>query len=298
MKHSKIALTGLMLAVTCGVQAGTLIESIDENGLKGRISIEQNHARIDGKELVGYLLVQMNTGQVFAVNHQERVVLDLNTPPPVYPLAEGQTPEPPPPLPKVTMTLVGKGATVAGYATQHYRVRANGEHCFDELLAKKPLENQAIKKFIATVAAATNPQHPVVLGAPVTKIPACDAAEEMVDDRYAELGIPMRTLNIANNVTHEITTIKPQRFNAGTFNFPANYPQLTRQEMYAEIISTIPSHQSSEIGMEELDEMQTMIQKQIEEMKQRRQAHPSHDELRLRENERKEEEEEDNKSVK
>lgn len=285
MTNSKASLAGLLLLITTGnTQAGTLIESIDENGLKGRISIEQPRARIDGKELGGYLLVKMDTGQVFAINHQERVVLDLNTPPPAYPLAEGQVPEPLPPLPKVTMTLVGKGPKVAGYATLHYRIHANGKHCFDELLAKKPLQNAAIKQFIETVAAATNPQQPVVLGAPVEKVPACEAAEEMVDDRYAELGIPMRTLNIANNVTHEITAIKQHIFSAGTFNFPPNYPQLSRQEMYNETIRTIPSHQSSEIGMEQLGEMQKMIQKQIEEMKQRRQAHPTHDALRLKEN--------------
>ncbi len=124
----------------------------------------------------------------------------------------------------------------------------------------------------------------MVLGAPYEDLDPCDAAEEIVDDSYLELGMPMRTTNIARNVTHEIRSIRKVRsFPAGTFNFPTGYPQMTREELFQENIETVPSHQGQSITMEELIQMQDMIEKQVNDLHDRRQAHPFTDMLRKQE---------------
>lgn len=290
-RHGILFTLALALAIVLpgpgsgSARAATVIESINGNGVPGKVMIDGFRARIDGGELGGYLLIHLERKQIFAVNHEERVVLDLNSPPPSYPLAAGDKPPEPPAPPKVEMNLVGDGPTIAGYATQRYRVLANGKHCFDEFLASAPLQNEEIQRFVAVIGAASRPQQPVVLGAPYDKIPPCDAAEEIVDDRYSQLGIPMRTRNFAGNITHEIKAIRTVKaFPAGTFNFPAGYPQMSRQELFNEDVQTVPSHQNAEITMEELGEIQNMIQKQIDDMHSRRQAHPIDDYLRIRKN--------------
>ncbi|MBI5451727.1 MAG: hypothetical protein HY940_10270 [Gammaproteobacteria bacterium] len=286
MHLTRLPLLLITLSLCTGtLLADTLIESVDQHGAVSRILISQTYARIDGADNGGYTLINFPLQQLFAINHAERVVLDLNSPPPSYPLPEGDTPPAAPPLPRIDVVAQGPGPSIIGHATTRYRVTADAIHCFDEYQSLSAIRNDDIRRLLGAVATASQPYQPVVLGAPIEKLPPCEAAKQLVDNYYLELGIPLRTVAPDGKVLHRITAIREvDGFAAGTFNFPAGYPQMTRQELFEENMRTIPSHQDANITMEDIGKVQQMIDKQISDMNSRRQAHPLGDQMRIKQN--------------
>ena len=126
------------------------------------------------------------------------------------------------------------GPTIAGYATIHYRVTVGGQHCFDEYLAPATLEVPAIRRFSAAMAASTHDEERRVLLQLTAPERLCEAAEDLIDDHYPRLGIPLRTLDAQGRVIHRVTRIQLDAgHDAALMRVPADYEVLTRAEVMA-----------------------------------------------------------------
>jgi len=199
-----------------------MLEGRDDAGGLTVIKIEGQQARIETGDDSGYMLIHMHAQKVYSVSREDRMVLDVSSPPP----SAQDTPAGAPPKP--TVTEVGPGPVIAGYPTVQYRVKAGASRCFDDYLAPKALQNEEIKRFAQAMAAWTARLH----GAGTADEDECDAASDALNERYPRLGIPMRTVDAAGTVVHEITRIQTgNTFPSSLFELPQGYPVITQEEL-------------------------------------------------------------------
>lgn len=247
-----------------------LIESIDDDGKTGRVTIDEGRARIDADTLGGYILVNLDDATIYAVNHKERALMDLRSPRLSSHHSEGKdniiTSSPP-----VEFKRMGKGPVIAGYETIRYQVKIDGMYCFDEYLSEQLLTYPNIKRFVEIIGESTGTDSNSGMGIPFDTDAPCESADDLADDYYAKFGVPMRTVGSNGLISHEISRInfdaKPP---AGTFAAPPGYKQVSRKELIDRSADNIPAHSGiSNLNNEDILKMQEQIKKQIEIMKKR-----------------------------
>jgi len=273
--HRYLILIFSALIFYSNTNAAVLIDSEDEDKKKARVLIDGNRARIDSGALGGYMLLNLEKEKVYAINHQERVILDLSSPVTTHSPHKSE----PGTLPKIEIKAQGKGPKIAGYATKKYRIFMNGLHCFDEYLAPSLLKNKEIKRFVQILAKTTQAQENNAIGLPFDEQTPCDSAPELADDFYEKYGIPLRTVDSTGLISHQIKNINTKaNFQSGTFSSPNGYTAVTRQDMIQRAIDSAPSHATvEEMDMEDIIKLQNKIQKQIEQLEKNRKLKNSQD---------------------
>jgi len=278
------------LILLCASQVSTsalgaiLIESVDDEGKQGRVLIDEGRARIDAGSLGGYMLINLEDGSAFAINHGERAILDLRSPlvttdPHNNDHAHASTPSP-----AVTFKKIGKGPLIAGFQTTHYRVSINGLHCSDEYLSQQLLALPNVKRFIEVISESTGADSSTGMDVPFDVEAPCESADELVDDYYPELGIPMRTVDSNGLVSHEITRVDTEIDPpAGTFTSPPGYKKVTRSELIERSARHLSGHPDmGNLKIEEIKKMQQQIKEQIEMLKKsRRQDSAPEDDINI-----------------
>lgn len=257
-----LGLTAMSLALPA--IAGTLIESRDDVGGSSTVKIAATHVRIDSGDDSGYMLIDMKNNKVYSVSNDDHMVIDASTPANMGPADMEQTD-----IPHTTpsITKVGKGPRIAGYATVHYKVSVGDQHCFDEYLAAKPLNNKDVKHFTEMMSRWSGQQRKYA-GSMFEDEDECDAAETIVTDQYSKLGIPMRTMDSAGTVVHEITRIQTGvSFPSSVFTPPKEYPVVTQQELMKRMEEGTGGD-TQEDDPDQLEEMQQNIQEMFDRMQQ------------------------------
>lgn len=265
----------ILLVLSAAVLSSTahsaiLIESINDEGKKGRVVIDEGRARVDAGVLGGYMLINLNDGVAYVIDHSERVILDLSSPMVNnHPHSEMMKQVPPP---RVSIKKKGKGPVVAGYQTIRYRVSINGLHCFDELLSEQLLTYPHVKRFVEVIGAATGADAESGMGVPFDDEAPCESADELFDDHYHKLGLPMRTIDSNGLVSHEITRVDTDLDPpAGTFASPPGYKKVTREELVQRSAANIPARGNmTDLSNEDVEKMRKQIIKQLDIMKKRR----------------------------
>lgn len=250
------------------MHAGILIESVNGDGDKGKVMIDGMRARIDSGDLGGYMLVNLESGQIYAVDHSERVIMELTPEKPsdkAHPgLKHGKPPQ-------IKLTDAGKGPDILGYATQRYRVSINGLHCFDEYLSAQLLEHAELKHFVETLARATRAESNTAIGMPFDASAPCESANELVDDYYPRYGIPLRTVDSNGLVSHEVKRIDTNaEFLPGTFIVPPNYESVTREEMARRLASPSPGI-DNDMSEEDIRKLRKQIETQMKKLQPQKQ---------------------------
>lgn len=280
--HNMLKTTALIICLfyAMSLYGATLIESIDDDGKTGKVTIDNDRARIDSGALGGYILVNLNEATIYAVDHKERAILDLRSP--LLPSSQENSHESKPhSRPPVTFKKIGKGPVISGYQTVRYRVSIDGMHCFDEYLSEQLLNAPGVRRFTEVLGEATGADTESGMGIPFDPDAPCESADDLADDYYAKYGIPMKTVASNGLTTHKITRVitdfSPP---VGTFTAPPAYRRMTRAELTERAVARIPEHSqgSTNLDSEEISRLQQQIKQQIEAMKKRRHPAPMPDE--------------------
>ncbi len=212
---------------------GVRIESVDGDGKRHTVLMRENRARIDDAIPGGYMILDLARGRAYAVHPGERLVLDLATPR-VPPSAHaGALTDAPVALPEVRLEHLGPGPRLHGYDTVHYRIRSDGRHCFDAYLAREAAADPRIQRFLDTLGQLSDPRDEVRRNRLFKERDPCAGAAETVDDRYGELGLPLRTVGADGRVRHEILRIDlAARVERERLSWPVDYPLLSRQQVH------------------------------------------------------------------
>lgn len=250
-----LALCGLGKAA-----AGVLIESIDGDGKRSTVLIDGAKARIDHAIPNGYMILDLDTEQVYAVDSARHLVMDLSTP--FVQRSAHAAVAMRPRQPAVAMEDLGPGPEIHGYATIHYRIAVQGRHCFDEFLARRAAADPRIQRFLVTMSQLSDSADEVRHNLLFSDADPCDAAADTIDDRYPALGLPLRTVRANGRISHEITRIEVDAaMTAGTFSWPGDYPLLSRQQVHERL-----GRQNDEAALTEALERQQRIQAQIKDL--------------------------------
>ena len=262
--HTRTWMLALLLgAAAAPALAATLIEGRDEGGESHRIMIEGDWARLEyGEgEPAEYLLLNLKNHQAYAVDRDQRQVVEMNDPP-------GQAhPGEHPAQKSVSFKKKGAGPKLAGYATERYELSAGGERCGEHFVAPQTLQSADLKRFIDAMLAFSQGQ---AAGDEDPLREACTAAEDVADAQYRELGLPLRVTDGEGKVVHEIEKISAvDGFPAGSFDIPADYAVTNPREMMERMMRDMPSPDShSSMPMDEetlrkmrehMEEMQRML---------------------------------------
>lgn len=226
----------LVLAAGCSAataSADVLISSIDAGEAPTRVLIADDTARIDTGSSTVHMLIDLRAGKMYAVDEAGRYAMDMSSPMPARP-EHGELDTGAVPPPAVRFERRGEGPMIAGYATEHYRVSVDGRHCYDEYLAPAALQQPAIRRFIETMSSASHNDERRVLMQLTDPSRLCDAAEDLIDDSYARLGIPLYTQDALGKVIHRVTAIDLHApHDSAALRVPEGYEVLTRAEVMA-----------------------------------------------------------------
>ncbi len=191
------SLAAAMVVIASPLNAGVVIESVNKHQMHSKVSIEATRARIDSGSADDYLLMDLASGKTYTVNHLEGVVIDLEsavaTSEHITSAIKDRM------MPKVELLKQGEGPLVNGFATVHYRVMINDTiHCSDEYLAPTATENELVKNFVAAMARGSDGVDSIIMASLFGEEQMCEAAADIVDDEYAEKGLPMRSVDKVN----------------------------------------------------------------------------------------------------
>jgi len=260
-------ITGVAVVSTSSASAGVIIESVNKHQMHSKVSIEATRARIDSGSNDGYLLMDLASGKTYTVNHLEGVVIDhesaVATSEHITSAIKDRM------MPKVALLKQGDGPVINGFPTDHYRVMINDTlHCSDEYLSPKATENEIVKNFVAAMARGSDGVDNLIMASLFGNEQMCEAAADIVDDEYAEKGLPMQSVDPQGMVTHEITSINmAATFAAEDMTLPAHYELLSRAQMRERLKERAKELQQQIDAMPEIDLEQVM--KQQREMQQR-----------------------------
>ncbi len=241
----------------CG--AGTLVESRDGDGNTVIMRIGDHRARIDTGDPQAYMVMDLDSGQVFMVSPPQRMVILIAGGAVGESAATGED----------TATLQvqeqGPGDTVLGYATRRYRVIANGRQCFDDYLSRVLLDLPGMRRFAEVMATAG--------GGPGAAGDPCEQAAEAMGRRYASLGVPLRTVEPDGSISHEIIRVEKDRdFPDDIFVLPPDYQQVDQQALMdqARAAAGMPHGMEGSSVMSEgmSEEEKAAFERRLEQMQQ------------------------------
>src|SRR3569833_32393 len=193
----------LLLGAVAPLSAGTLIDGKDETGGSHRIMIEGEWARMEYGEDAPpeYLLLNLKNHKAFAVDRVRKRAVDLSDAPDQAPPRDRAA--------AASFKKKGAGPVIAGYATEHYVLRAGKTVCGDHYVAAKTLPLSDISSFIAAMRAYAE---------------------------YARFGLPLRVTDEQGNLVHEVNAIRVNvKFPAGTFNIPTTYTMTTPRALMEQL---------------------------------------------------------------
>ena len=238
MRYGRWFVCGLACAaVVDSVSAATLIEQTDGES-RSLMYVEGVKLRTDDAGGEGYGLIDLGEKTFHLVNPQEKTVLDMSSM--VWrAAAEGQSGG----AAKVDARLekIGSGPEIAGYATEHYTLLANGKACQDLYLSRKAFDDSGFAEIWAQVGQALREMN--------SEPEACDVAEVKALD-YEKYGWPLKTVHRASMHAGQFEEIlrieKGVELRPGGFEVPAGYQVVSFEAMMGSMANQMGGAQSWE----------------------------------------------------
>lgn len=225
---SRWLLLAALFAAPLGMhaQAATVIAS--EAGpahVKSLMTIDSGKARMQ-TEPENYILIDAAAGQYLYVAQESEQIVNMTSAPP---MSSGRSKYVPSPVPA---KLVNKGAgpKIAGYATQHYQLFANGVLCLNTYLSRAAMARGRLQEFLAGFSRLQIKQKQDYRAAG-TQYPPCEDAQETLMARYPQLGLAMRTVGADGQLMQEVVSIKTGvTVSNNFFAPPPGFKHLTHEE--------------------------------------------------------------------
>jgi len=253
------------------VYGGTLIESVDQDGETVTTRFEGTMLRADMPQSGSYMLFDLKKEKAYAVDESEHMVMDLS--PQMWgknrDTAGGTANQP-----KARLVKQGKGPTIAGYPTVHYKVMVGDKSCGDEYLSSQAMSEANMREFGEAISRMAEQQDQMSDDmAGMTRDP-CDSADHSIYEAYLKHGMPLRSVNKDGAVDNEVKRIRTNvSISEDYFKLPKDYPVMTMDEMmqqqsmsHREQMENMPDMPDLP-SKEEANKIREQIEQQMEEMK-------------------------------
>lgn len=222
------------------VFAATQIET-EVNGHVQKVLIANQQARMEGDKSAQYMLINIEKQTMYAVDDTAKRIVIIDMQHPVTPT----TPSLPPNVPaapeiKAELVKVGEGEKIAGYATVHYQMKANGTVCSDNYFSSEVAEIADVKAFSNVMYESTqlrkkNMTHPMMFAN------VCMQAQMQLESQFKEKGTLLKAVDTKmNKVMQQVLAVKTQvNATPETFTLPKDYEQVSEADMMQRIQSEL-----------------------------------------------------------
>lgn len=204
--HAAIALVFVTSA-----QADVLITIKDGKGRTSAFSSDGKMARIEDRQMPGYIIIDHQSGEFFMVDSKRkeimRTVIDGGS------VAEGGT------TVSISLKDKGGGQKIAGYLTRKYEMAANGKRCGTIYASSKLLQNKDVR---AIFDAMRNMQQfsRGMRGSMSGMMTVCQQANMQLSDVIESSGAPMKVVDESGKLVTEVLAVDTNK------TFPGNHYQL------------------------------------------------------------------------
>lgn len=201
--------------------------------------VGEESAKMAAQNANGYAIINFKEQKQYMIDHFEKMVIDITDG------IDGENPESSPNKPgsqnfppSVTIEKVSDGPKIAGFNSNKYEVKAGDTLCSIEYLSTEPFRHSEMKQLFDTMAAINSTDiNNTELYSP------CEQASLTLEQQHQTLGIPLKSVTPAGEVTSEVVHFQVHKAPEGTYNFPANYKKATISELLQEQMGNISPHQ-------------------------------------------------------
>ncbi len=263
----KLMLLGICFTPALG-WAALMMETRDADGELSRIYIEGNKARIEIPGEKAYMVMDVQQRSMKMVSHSERTVMDMSDM--FKDKSQNQKGSSNQRVDTYTQSK-GLGPKIAGYETEEYEIKANGQYCGSAFISVEALKQADLKRFAAMLEkmgnAAKSNVDDMLGGQMQSFMSPCEIAGEQQIDRLMSIGMPMRIIDENRQLDTEVTRIdKNAKLPARAFDIPADYKQTNPAQMMNEAAEQLRNMQPQ---MQEM--MKNMPPEAMEMMRQQMQ---------------------------
>ena len=264
--YKLISIAMLALGSALPVVAGTLVETRGPEGEMSVHRIQGGKIRSDAGGPGNYLLLDESQKKAYFVNDEERSVMDMSD----VMWAEDQ-PGSAGQQPQARLVKQGKGPSIAGYSTVHYKRMVGNTYCGDEFLASKTMRDAELRRFGEVMSKMGESMGGGMMGMQ----DPCDADDRSLYDTYLKQGMPMRSVDSDGTVTHEVTRIETNvSISASEYQLPEGYAVTSMAEMMRGAMSGMPATSGMPAAQQQPDtpeidmsDMQKLREQAEEQMK-------------------------------
>ncbi|QKT02928.1 hypothetical protein HUS23_03440 [Ectothiorhodospiraceae bacterium 2226] len=191
-----------LLWSSTAVWAGTVIELRDAEGVEQRILVEQELGRFESDDGRRYVLLDVSEKRFLLVDNEQRAVFDMSV---MLQEAPPESVNGPADEPTVEAVEQGPGPEIAGFATQHFVLQADGQPCQEVYVSRELLEQAGLVPFLAAFGdLARYTRELEGEGAPDTH--PCERMEPSVE--LMALGMPLRTVGPGGELEEEVVEVR------------------------------------------------------------------------------------------
>lgn len=213
----------------------TLLEFHSGDGQETqKMWVEGELARVEGGGAPGsYSIFDMKNGRLYGIEPAQKHIVEYDLAP-----GTGKPTRSSGPTARVATEDKGTGPKLAGYATRHYLLTADGETCGEYFLSKDALADAGMRDVLGGLKRLSDAQEDGDGYDP------CDQAETYMIGEYLKLGLPLRQLDAEGELDHEIVRIeKNARMPAGGTALPKGYQRISMEQYVQQMMQRYQEQQ-------------------------------------------------------
>jgi len=207
--------------------AATVIKRENLQGKTEKVILDQQQVRIEYPDAERYMILDLGKQKAYAINQKAKMIVEMPfTAPKSAQLPQHRAKQPV----KAELVEKGEGPKIAGYATLHYQLTAQGRPCSDEYFSKQATEIENIKAFLTAMNELSESRQP-----PGMPMHPCQQAHNELTQKAFSIGVPMKSATAKGKIRHEIKSIETEvKVDASQFTLPKAYQLKTEQQMITE----------------------------------------------------------------
>lgn len=221
-----VSIAAISLYLSPQAHAATMIE-LNGGNETSQVWINDDFARFDVVEdgnaqqhptAPNEIMADLGAGKIYALDHENKVMI----------LVASLVDQPASPKSTVKLTYdhQGKGPDIAGFETQRYTLKVDGQQCYEVLFSKDAMKNDHVRKYIELMFKSNPPSTE-------TSAPCEQGLEQMELQTVDKYGMPMKIVTADGDVDTVVTKIVADAtVPHGPLTLPQGYTTYTMQQLY------------------------------------------------------------------
>jgi hypothetical protein len=265
MKPVTATTIAILALMSIQAESAVMVEMQDSEGLS-RIYSEGGKGRIEMSASDDFMLVDGTENTMYMVMPSQRTILDMGGTLSGEP-ATGSGGE-------TKLTRNGNGPSIAGYETVEYVITAGDRTCQTVYGSRPAMEESGMKHILSMFQKMALQAHAMATQFGMGNDP-CTAADTLVTQQLAEIGMPMRVKDEEGTIISEVLRIDAKAtLPPDAFALPADYERQDMAQMQQQMREQMPPIQEMMKQMQESGDLPPEAIEHMQRMQEMMKQHP------------------------